>query len=205
MPIRIGRRFPSSFASRADPFSDLLFNSLLGISLLFFVAILFVNPRTKAGDVDYKAYFVITVTWADGSPDDVDIWVEDPLSNKLWFRQREVGLLHLDRDDRGMEDDQLQAASEVVESALNQEVVTIRGVVPGRYTVNLHYYKSNSGKPVAAVVRIFKLRPDYRVIVDKSLVLEREGAERTVANIKLGLDGEVKTVDQVPRRLVFSQ
>ena len=204
MAIRVGSSKKSNSDKGADPFNDLLFNSLLGISLLFFIAILFINPQTKAGDVEIKAYFVITVTWKDFSPDDIDVWVEDPLGKKLWFRQREVGLLHLDRDDRGMEDDKIEVDNQLVENPLNQEIVTIRGVYPGRYTVNVHYYKSLSDEPVEVSVRVFKLRPDYKVILDDKLILEQKGVEKTAVNFTLGLDGRLRKMDRVQRQLVYS-
>lgn len=206
MAIRVGSGGKRPGGGGADPFSDLLFNSLLGISLLFFIAIIFINPSKKEGDVEVKAYFVITVTWKDFSPDDIDVWVEDPRGKKLWYRQREVGLLHLDRDDRGMDDDKIRVDNEMVENPLNQEIVTIRGVYPGRYTVNLHYYKSKTDEPVDASVRIFKLRPDYKVILDDVVTLEGKGVEKTVVNFTLGLDGQLKKMDKLPRRVVaFSQ
>lgn len=206
MAIRAGSGRNRRHNNGADPFSDLLFNSLLGISLLFFIAIIFINPKTKEGEVEIKAYFVITVTWKDFSPDDIDVWVQDPLGKKLWYKQREVGLLHLDRDDRGMDDDRLKVDDEFVENPLNQEVVTIRGVYPGRYTVNLHYYKSKTDMPVEATVRIFKLRPDYQVVVDEKVTLESKGVEKTVVNFTLGLDGQIKKKDKIPRQVVvFSE
>lgn len=203
MPIRVGSR--GRRPAGPDPFSDLLFNSLLGISLLFFIAILFLNPKTKQGDVEIKAYFVITVTWKDFSPDDIDIWVQNPLGKKLWFRQPEIGLLHLDRDDRGMDDDKVLVDEKMVENPLNQEIVTIRGVYPGRYTVNVHYYKSVTEEPVEVTVRIFKLRPDYKVILDEKIILEEKGVEKTVINFTIGIDGQIKRKDKTPRKLVFSQ
>ncbi|GJM02522.1 MAG: hypothetical protein DHS20C08_10230 [Rhodomicrobium sp.] len=202
MAIRAGTGGKRPGGGGADPFSDLLFNSLLGISLLFFIAIIFINPTSKDAEVEIKAYFVITVTWKDYSPDDIDVWVEDPLGKKLWFRQREVGLLHLDRDDRGMDDDKVMVDDEMIENPLNQEIVTIRGVYPGRYTVNLHYYKSKTHKPVEADVKIFKLRPDYKVILDDKVILESKGVEKTVVNFTLGIDGRLKKMDKKPRRLV---
>ena len=204
MAIRIGKAKGNHQGQGADPFSDLLFNSLLGISLLFFIAILFINPQTKAGDVEVKAYFVITVTWKDFSPDDIDTWVQDPLGKKLWYRQREVGLLHLDRDDRGMKDDKIEVDHKLVENPLNQEIVTIRGVYPGRYTVNLHYYESKTDEPVEVTVRIFKLRPDYQLFFDKKIVLEAKGVEKTAVNFTLGQDGRLQKMDQVQRQLAFS-
>ena len=201
MVIRVGSK-TNRRDSGADPFSDLLFNSLLGISLLFFIAIIFINPKTKAGDVEFNAYFVITVSWKDYSPDDIDVWVADPLGKKLWFKQREIGLLHLDRDDRGMEDDQITVNNQLVENPLNQEVVTIRGVYPGRYTVNLHYYKSISNEPVDVEVRIFKLRPSYQSILNETITLAEKGAEKTAINFTIGPAGEIVEKDKTQKQLV---
>lgn len=201
MVIRVGSKIKKG-DNGADPFSDLLFNSLLGISLLFFIAIIFINPKTKDGEVEFNAYFVITVSWKDFSPDDIDVWVADPLGKKLWFKQREVGLLHLDRDDRGMEDDQITVNNELVENPLNQEVVTIRGVYPGRYTVNIHYYKSVSNEPVDVDVRIFKLRPSYQSILNETVTLASKGAEKTVVNFTIGPAGEITKKDKTQKQLV---
>ena len=61
-----------------DPFTDLLFNVLLGFTFLFFITILFINPISKLGNVNLKAEYIISVDWKDNLPDDVDLWVEDP-------------------------------------------------------------------------------------------------------------------------------
>ncbi len=63
---------------RSDPFTDLLFNALLGFTFLFLVAIMFMNPEAKSGIIDPKAEYILTITWDDFSPDDIDVWVEDP-------------------------------------------------------------------------------------------------------------------------------
>ena len=46
-----------------DPFSDLLFNTLLIFVMLFTVALLAMNPKAKTGVIDAKAEFIVTVTW----------------------------------------------------------------------------------------------------------------------------------------------
>ncbi|MCU7856707.1 MAG: hypothetical protein KZQ79_13620, partial [Candidatus Thiodiazotropha sp. (ex Lucinoma borealis)] len=56
----------------ADPFTDLLFNALLAFTFLFLVALMFLNPPAKTGIINPKADFLISVTWADNSPDDID-------------------------------------------------------------------------------------------------------------------------------------
>ena len=92
MAIRLGQRSAGHRSHRtiagSDPFTDLLFNVLLGFILLFFIAILFLNPATDTGKIDIEAEYVITVTWPDNSPDDIDTWIQDPQGNVTWFRSR---------------------------------------------------------------------------------------------------------------------
>ena len=82
-----------------DPFTDLLFNARLGFTFLFMVAFLLVNPVSKLGKVNLKAEYIITLTWPAAQPDDMDLWVRDPLGEVVSYLQRDVGWLHLDRDD----------------------------------------------------------------------------------------------------------
>ena len=142
-----------------DPFSDLLFNTLIGVVLMFVLAYISINPKAKTGVIDAKAEFMITATWPDNNPNDVDTWVEDPRGEKVWFRSREVGMMHLDRDDRGLANDVIVVNGTQVTNPLNQEVVTIRGIEPGEFTVNLSYYDSQNGEPVEATVSVIKVNP----------------------------------------------
>ena len=187
---------------RSDPFTDLLFNALLGFTFLFLVAIMFMNPEAKSGIIDPKAEYIITVTWEDDSPDDVDTWVEDPEGQILWFRTPEAGLLHLDRDDRGLVNDTITIAGEEVQNPLNQEVVTLRGVVKGEYIVNLHYYASETGKPVDVNVRLVKVNPKLEVVYYGTVNLEKRGDEKTAVRFKIGGDGDVYGINFLPKNLV---
>ena len=123
-----------------DPFTDLLFNALLGFTFLFFIAIMFMNPIPKSGIVNPKAEYIITIGWPDGSSEDIDVWVENPKGELVWFRNQESGLLHLDRDDRGALNDTITISGKQIINPLNQEIVTLRGVITGEYVVNIHYY-----------------------------------------------------------------
>ena len=187
---------------RSDPFTDLLFNALLGFTFLFLVAIMFMNPEAKSGIIDPKAEYILTITWADNSPDDVDTWVEDPEGQILWFRTPEAGLLHLDRDDRGLVNDTITIAGEEVQNPLNQEVVTLRGVVKGEYIVNLHYYASETGKPVDVNVRLVKVNPKLEVVYYGTVNLEKRGDEKTALRFKIGGDGNIYGINFLPKNLV---
>ena len=113
------------------PFLDLLFNVLIGFVFLFIVSFLLINPIAKRADIEVKAEFLITVFWPDNLEDDVDIYVEDPAGNLVWFKSREPGLMHLDRDDLGKRNDEVVTAAGTILFPENREIVTLRGIVPG--------------------------------------------------------------------------
>ncbi len=188
--------------SESDPFTDLLFNALLGFTFLFLVAIMFMNPDAKSGIIDPKAEYILTVTWEDNSPDDIDTWVEDPDGRIIWFRSPEAGLLHLDRDDRGLLNDTITVNGEELQNPLNQEVVTIRGVVRGEYVVNLHYYASVTKKAVDVNVRLVKVNPALEVIYYGTINLGEAGDEKTVLRFHIGADGKVYDINFLPKKLV---
>ncbi len=188
---------------RSDPFTDLLFNALLGFTFLFLVAIMFMNPEAKSGIIDPKAEYILTITWEDFSPDDIDIWVEDPEGQIVWFRTPEAGLLHLDRDDRGLVNDTITINGEEVQNPLNQEVVTLRGVVKGEYVVNLHYYASETGKPVDVNVRLAKVNPKLEVVYYGTVNMEKKGDEKTAVRFSIGRNGDVFGINFLPKQLVI--
>lgn len=185
-----------------DPFSDLLFNTLLAFVMLFAVAMVAMNPKAKTGVIDAKAEFIITVTWPDMDPNDVDTWVQDPAGNLVWFRAREGGMMHLDRDDRGLQGDTIVINGQQVVNPLNQEVVTIRGFAPGEYTVNLHYYETKNGQPVTATVSVVKVNPKATVVFYGTTTLQRKGDEATSARFTVDRDGGVSSVNTLAKTLV---
>ena len=184
----------------SDPFTDLLFNTLLGFSLLFFISIIFINPIAKLGNVNFKAEYIITVTWPDQQPDDIDIWVQDPNLNLLSYRDSDVAWLHLDRDDQGDINDTIMIDGIETVYPINQEVVTIRGIVSGEYIVNLQYYKSNTGLPVEATVKVEKVNPSLKVVFVDKVTLAREDDELTVVRFNLNARGEVSGISNLPKK-----
>lgn len=185
-----------------DPFSDLLFNTLLAFVFLFAVALMAMNPKAKTGVIDAKAEFIVTVTWPDLDPNDIDTWVQDPGGNLVWFRAREAGLMHLDRDDRGLSNDTLVVNGQQVVNPLNQEVVTLRGFAPGEYTVNLHYYETRNGRPVEVNVSVVKVNPRAEVVFYGTTQLARKGDEATAVRFSVDRDGSVTGVNTLAKTLV---
>ena len=185
-----------------DPFLDLLFNSMLIFAFLFLIAIVFISPPADLGNVELKAEYIVSVKWADNSADDVDTWVQDPNGRVLWFRNTDTGFMHLDRDDRGLQNDTIIVNGREIANPLNQEIVTIRKLIPGEYVVNLHYYKSNSDSPVTAEVSVSKVNPSLEIVYYDKVVLQRAGDEATAVRFSLDKEGEVRNLNTLPRQLV---
>jgi hypothetical protein len=202
MTIRLRGGGRSGGPSPSDPFTDLLFNTLIGFMLLFFVAIIFLNPARKTANVDLEAEYLIVVSWADNNPDDVDTWIEDPRGAVAWFRNRSAGLVHLDRDDRGMLNDTIEVNGTTVENPLNQEVAAIRGLVPGEYTVNLHYYETVTDQPVDVSVRVARVNPVYRILYNDTVSLPSKGTEVTAVRFTLLRDGSITGINKLQKQLV---
>lgn len=193
---------PARRGYHTDPFTDLLFNALLGFTFLFLVAIMFMNPIAKSGIISLKAEYIISIRWEDENPDDIDIWIESPSGDLVWFRNPEAGLLHLDRDDRGMLNDVLEINGETIVNPLNQEMVTIRGLIPGEYVVNLHYYATETGAPVAVSVKVEKVNPVLEVVYYGSLTLGGVGDEQTALRFTIAQDGSVRGINHLEKKLV---
>ena len=186
-----------------DPFYDMLFNMLIAFVFCFIVALLAMNPQAlKAGDIPAKAEYIITVTWPDLNPNDLDAWVENPSGEVVWFRRREAGLMHLDRDDRGLANDTITVNGREVVNPLNQEVVTLRGIQPGEYTVNVNYYDSQDARPVQAAVSIVKVNPRAEVVYYAQATLAKKGDEVTVARFTVLPDGGIGPIRTLPKKLV---
>ena len=50
-------------------------------------------------DIKSKADYIVMLYWEPESVHDIDIWMTDPAGNVLSFKNKTVGLMHLDRDD----------------------------------------------------------------------------------------------------------
>ncbi|WP_439369116.1 hypothetical protein ACRQ5Q_15940 [Bradyrhizobium sp. PMVTL-01] len=185
-----------------DPLGVMLFKALQVIAFLFFLALLAVSPDAKDGKIDSKAEFIITLDWPDNHPDDLDLFVQDPAGNIAWYRHREAGFLTLDRDDRGGANDFIMVAGKKIASPIREEIVTVRGILAGEYTVNVSHFVATTGEPVTANVKVQKLNPTAQVIFDNKFTLDHTGDEKTAVRFRIDAEGKVVNVDQRPKSLL---
>ena len=185
-----------------DPFSVMLFKALQVVAFLFFLALLAISPDAKEGKIDSKAEFIITMDWPDNHPDDLDLFVQDPAGNIAWYRHREAGFLTLDRDDRGGANDFIVVNGKKIASPIREEIVTVRGILPGEYTVNISHFQATTGQPVPAIVKVQKLNPTAQVIFDDKVILDHTGDEKTALRFRLDAEGKVIDVQKRPKSLL---
>ena len=185
-----------------DVFTDLLFNTLLGFAFMFAIAFMLISSPEKAGDIESKAEILITIRWADKHPDDVDALVEDPQGGLVWYHNRDTGLMHLDRDDRGVFADNITINGVKVSNPINQETVTVRAAQPGEYVVNLLHYKSNYSEPLPVTVKIEKLNPSVSMVYYGTHQLTGSGDEQTAVRFTLDAQGAVASTSQRPKTLI---
>jgi hypothetical protein len=181
-------------------FIDLLFNTLVGFVFLFVMAFILINPIAKKSNVEVVAEFIIKIQWPSDSPDDIDLWMRDPLGNYVGFKSKDVGLMSLSRDDLGTSNDTVfDPQGTPIKVFRNEEMVTIRGIIPGEYIVNVHYYnkkvpvKNSDEKeyyPMPVQVQIEKINP-YNVVYAREVFLQRKGQEITVVRFTVNEDGSV--------------
>jgi len=170
-------------------FRDLLFNLALLFAVLFIVAFLLISQEKKE-DVERPAQYLITTTWDDYSSVDIDthLW-HDATKTHLNYVVQNQNHTFLERDDRGTASDRYVGPDGTLHTTyLNQEVITIREKVPGRYVINAHFYTPDNVQvimnkvkwPFLVKVQILQLNP-YRKIATEVLRFTEAKQELTAA------------------------
>lgn len=185
-----------------DIFTDLLFNALLGFAFMFAIAFMLINDSQDTGLIDTKAEVLISIQWPDDHPDDVDAVVEDPQGGLVWYHNRDSGLMHLDRDDRGNLADKITSKGEVISNPINQETVTVRGLQSGEYVINLLHYKSNYQDPLPVTVKVEKLNPSVELIYYGEHFLMGVGDEKTALRFIVDGQKNITDLNQFPKKLL---
>lgn len=187
-----------------DPLSVILFKALQVVAFLFFIAFLALSQQKDTGKIDTKAEFFVSMTWPDNHPDDFDLFVQDPLGNVVWYRRRDIGFLTLERDNRGGANNFISVGAEKILSSARQELVSIRGIVAGEYTVNVYHFSARTGLPVPVSVTVEKLNPHVTVIAKETLNVDKERFEKTAVRFTLDAKGKVVSTSRVDRSILQS-
>jgi hypothetical protein len=176
--------------------------------LLVIVAILIVSvaPKKVADGVHVEAQYLVSIEWDRILDDDVDLWATGPPnpSKPCFYQNVEAGALSLDRDSRGYMDDKMTVDGQTVYLP-HKEVLTLRGVVPGRYTYGIHLYKARRSEDGRARdphalgtvvhVEVIKLNPKVTSVFRKDFTLDYEGDAVNVWAMDVLPDGNFAEAD----------
>jgi hypothetical protein len=171
-------------------------------SLLVFCVILFtmISPEAKKEGIKPKLEFMITMEWPGDLDYDVDIYVRDPEGNIMFYNNREVGFLNLERDDLGRSNNVVVVdGKEVRASKFHEEIVSIRGFMAGEYVVNVHLFNSKIGGqsvPCPITVTMTKFNPSINEIFKQDVVLDHEGEEKHITRFTMTEDGRITHLDK---------
>ncbi|MEK7114993.1 MAG: hypothetical protein AAB847_01390 [Patescibacteria group bacterium] len=186
---------------------DVITNTLMGfITLFLLVFILAAQAKKKEEEkrIDTSGEYIVLVVWDNKSEDDVDTHIRDPQGNQLFYNNREVGLMHLERDDRGKFNDVLEMDFQGIPVLIekNEERAIIRGIIPGEYIVNVHMFRKVDQSENKVKISLIKLSGQDTIVVEKEVVLKENGDEETAFRFTLGIDGKVGNINQLPRKFV---
>ena len=210
----MSNRYVSSTA-----FIDLLFNIVIGVAFLFILAFLLINPVAKKQDIESKADYLIILTWDVESQDDIDLWVRDPLDKTMSFKSKDVGFMHLDRDDLGQRNDKIIMPDGTVKILKeNREIAALRGTVEGWYIVNIHAYRKrgewvwsanntavdesvDAEETTKCHIEVIQVNP-YRMVAMDDVLIKRQGQEETVFRLQMNDVGLIVSVNNEPISLI---
>lgn len=184
------------------PFIDVLFTFLL-----VFISIMMLINKVKSDAETAQApkanvTHVITMTWEGDA--DLDLWVQDSQGHTVGFNSKEGGmgsLMSLNRDCLGAHTTEVNESGEVV-NKVNEEIVSLRGIVEGEYIINAHAFNmKGSSPPVKAVIKVTQIKP-YKEIAAKEREFLTTGDEVTFVRFTLDKNGNVTDLNELPATIL---
>lgn len=178
--------------STTTAFLDVLFNTILGFFILLILTMVLVNPKAKnkTEDISLKAEIVVSISWPDNNTDDVDLLVQIPTGDIVFFRKKEAPLANLDRDDTGVNSDVIVIDGVRTISNTNWENVTIRKKIAGKYVVNVLMYNKREDSTTPVNIKVIGLNP-FRLIHQGKVFLDSAHQEETAVVFQLDGNGNV--------------
>lgn len=198
---------------------DLLLNVLTGIIFLFAITTMLIQVKKQDEGVKKDAQYIVIADWDPNVDCDVDLWVQDPNGDAVFFNRKDFDIMHLERDDMGSRNDVIRDKKGKVVSIIlkNQETWVLRGIVPGEFLVSVHLYSCRvpgldplknmamallTPVNLSVKVSLIKLNPTYSVIAEETVVLEKIWDEITPFNFVLNDSGGIESVNHDIHKLV---
>ncbi len=184
-------------------FQDMLFLMLSGVTVLWVLSFLLINPVAKVNDIESPAEFIITMEWADHSDDDLDLWLRTPNGSVIGFFNKDQDGANLERDDLGLVTDCFLFGRDATSQEcikLNRETITLRGLIPGEYQLKFVVYNigggtSIEGNPVN--IEIIKVNP-YSIEFRREYNYKRHKESVSIIRFTVDNEGNITEWSEVP-------
>lgn len=184
---------------------DVLMGLVIALGVLLNITIISIRAETTAKNdrIKNSAAYLVRLNWAAESDDDVDLYVSDPNNHFVFFGRLQDGLLSLTRDDTGRVANTVRLPDgRLVQSAVNEETVEIRGIIEGEYAVNVHMYRKSGDDPTPVAVVLYKVAAGEDIkLHERALTLSR-AQEETAFRFTVLKSGDVVDINQLPKRFV---
>jgi hypothetical protein len=167
-------------------FRDMLF--LLVFAYLVIGALALAHVNKKAQDAKGAAppgSVIVELHWDDKVDADIDLWVQAPGDVPVGYSNKSGVIFNLLRDDLGHSGDPL---------SMNFEIAYGRGLWPGEYVVNAHFFRSADGHfPVTATAKVSVRAPNGEInnLLQRQVELTYVGQEMTIFRFKLDDHGNL--------------
>ncbi len=183
-------------------FLDVILGAFGLFLVLLIITLIWINdPAAPANETKIPGSLSIELFWQDKVPVDIDMWVRAPNETPVGYSRKSGTIFNLLRDDLGTVGDIAPA---------NMEHVFSRGIVPGDYVINAHFYKDGrlargqSGPMELTLIVTLKHdgKNPIKVHANK-IVIERQGLEITLVRFTINKDGSFnyKSINRVPIKI----
>ena len=124
------------------------------------------NQPNNDASIENDNNILISMSWKDNC--DIDLWLLLPNGKKVFYNNRDEPPAHLDVDVVSWRKYDTESGSHVIKD--NQEIISIRSIMPGEYAVNGHLFSSVYEGQVKVDVLIQDVK-NHQVIYHGSMTL----------------------------------
>jgi hypothetical protein len=149
-------------------------------------------PKPKSAVETFGTY-AVTLTWPRKCDADEDLYLRQPDGQIVFFGRLNASNAHLEHD--------LIPGRGRYAGQANFERITLRGNMPGEYTVNVHTYDDNHCSRTRVRVQLWQLQGDDRLVTSRVLRMVGYGDEQTAFRFSLHAEG-VYGLNRLPRSMV---
>ena len=175
-------------------FRDVLLVAVGALAAVLIIILFLVNPpkEEEAAASRSRGNMRVEVYWPSEINADVDLWSKAPDDNPVGYSNLNGRVFNLVRDDLGTHADL---------SGVNYEVSFTRGIPPGEYVINLHWYSNAQGAARIPVKILITLKKDDGAnskesptkVLTKTVMLTMVGREITV--IRFNVDENMDPIE----------